>query len=124
VTTVCGGSNGIADREPVFKKICGGLNKKDYWEAIFERFDGPDSELARIAALSIAVNINLASIYNRMAAGLGWKFAHMLVLKMKVQRVDALYMTIMPITKVKCTAHATHLVGSALSDPYLSFAAV
>lgn len=108
------------------RKYAAGLNKKDYWEAVFDDAMDLIARLPRVAAY----------IYRRKYKNgehiqpnglLDWagNFAHMLGYPdngfMELMR---LYMTIHADHEGgNVSAHATHLVGSALSDPYLSFAA-
>ena len=113
--------------ESVFaKKYAEGLNKKDYWDAIFDDSMNLIARLPRIAAY----------IYRRKYKNsdhiepdglLDWagNFAHMLGYKdEKFKELMRLYMTIHTDHEGgNVSAHTTHLVGSALSDPYLSFAA-
>jgi citrate synthase len=113
--------------ESIFaKKYAEGLNKKDYWEAIFDDSMNLISRLPRVAAY----------IYRRKYKNgdhiqpnglLDWagNFAHMLGYEDETfQELMRLYMTIHADHEGgNVSAHTTHLVGSALSDPYLSFAA-
>ena len=108
------------------RKYAAGINKKDYWEAVFDDAMDLIARLPRVAAY----------IYRRKYKNgehiqpnglLDWagNFAHMLGYDdegfMELMR---LYMTIHADHEGgNVSAHATHLVGSALSDPYLSFAA-
>lgn len=108
------------------RKYAAGLNKKDFWEAAFDDAMDLIARLPRVAAY----------IYRRKYKNgqhiqpnglLDWagNFAHMLGYGdegfMELMR---LYMTIHADHEGgNVSAHATHLVGSALSDPYLSFAA-
>jgi citrate synthase len=113
--------------ESVFaKRYAAGMNKKDYWEATFDDTIDLIARLPRVAAY----------IYRRKYKHgdhiqpnglLDWagNFAHMLGYEdegfMELMR---LYMTIHADHEGgNVSAHSTHLVGSALSDPYLSFAA-
>jgi citrate synthase len=108
------------------KKYAEGLNKKDYWEAIFDDSMNLIARLPRVAAY----------IYRRKYKNgdhiqpnglLDWagNFAHMLGYKNETfHELMRLYMTIHADHEGgNVSAHTTHLVGSALSDPYLSFAA-
>jgi len=108
------------------KKYAAGLNKKDYWEAIFDDSLDLIARLPRVAAY----------IYRRKYKNgdhiqpnglLDWagNFAHMLGYDDSTfKALMRLYMTIHADHEGgNVSAHATHLVGSALSDPYLSFAA-
>ena len=108
------------------KRYAKGMNKKDYWEATFDDTMDLIARLPRIAAY----------IYRRKYRNgehiqpnglLDWagNFAHMMGYEdegfMELMR---LYMTIHADHEGgNVSAHTTHLVGSALSDPYLSFAA-
>jgi citrate synthase len=107
-------------------KYAKGLNKKDYWDAIFDDSMDLIARLPRVAAY----------IYRRKYKDedhihpnglLDWagNFAHMLGYEDETFReLMRLYMTIHADHEGgNVSAHTTHLVGSALSDPYLSFAA-
>jgi len=108
------------------KKYAKGMSKKDYWEAVFDDSMDLIARLPRIAAY----------IYRRKYKGgehiqpnglLDWagNFAHMMGYEdERFHELMRLYMTIHADHEGgNVSAHATHLVGSALSDPYLSFAA-
>ena len=107
-------------------KYAKGLNKKDYWDAVFDDSMDLIARLPRVAAY----------IYRRKYKNedhihpdglLDWagNFAHMLGYEDETFReLMRLYMTIHADHEGgNVSAHTTHLVGSALSDPYLSFAA-
>lgn len=108
------------------KRYAKGLNKKDYWEACFDDAMDLIARLPRIAAY----------IYRRKYKNgdhiqpnglLDWagNFAHMMGYEDEgFKELMRLYMTIHADHEGgNVSAHTTHLVGSALSDPYLSFAA-
>ncbi len=108
------------------KKYNAGMNKKDYWAAVFDDSMDLIARLPRVAAY----------IYRRKYKNgnhiqpnglLDWagNFAHMMGFEDESFReLMRLYMTIhCDHEGGNVSAHATHLVGSALSDPYLSFAA-
>ncbi len=108
------------------RKYAAGMNKKDYWDAVFDDTMDLIARLPRIAAY----------IYRRKYKGgdhiqpnglLDWagNFAHMLGYENEeFKELMRLYMTIHTDHEGgNVSAHTTHLVGSALSDPYLSFAA-
>src|SRR5919202_2727213 len=113
--------------ESVFaKKYAAGMNKKDYWEAAFDDSMDLIARLPRVAAY----------IYRRKYKNgqhiqpnglLDWagNFAHMLGYGDEgFKELMRLYMTIHADHEGgNVSAHTTHLVGSALSDPYLSLAA-
>ena len=108
------------------KRYAKGMNKKDYWEAVFDDSMDLIARLPRVAAY----------IYRRKYKNgehiqpnglLDWagNFAHMMGYELEsFHELMRLYMTIHADHEGgNVSAHATHLVGSALSDPYLSFAA-
>ena len=108
------------------KRYAKGMNKKDYWEATFDDSMDLIARLPRIAAY----------IYRRKYKNgehiqpnglLDWSgnFAHMMGYDDEgFKELMRLYMTIHADHEGgNVSAHTTHLVGSALSDPYLSFAA-
>jgi citrate synthase len=108
------------------KRYAAGMNKKDYWDAVFDDAMDLIARLPRVAAY----------IYRRKYKDgehiqpnglLDWagNFAHMLGYEdEKFMELMRLYMTIHADHEGgNVSAHAVHLVGSALADPYLSFAA-
>ncbi len=108
------------------KRYAAGMNKKDYWDAVFDDAMDLIARLPRVAAY----------IYRRKYKNgehiqpnglLDWagNFAHMMGFEDETfKELMRLYMTIHADHEGgNVSAHATHLVGSALSDPYLSFAA-
>ncbi|MBC7868447.1 MAG: citrate (Si)-synthase, partial [Gloeobacteraceae cyanobacterium ES-bin-316] len=108
------------------KRYAAGMNKKDYWEATFDDAMDLIARLPRVAAY----------IYRRKYKNgdhiqpnglLDWSgnFAHMMGYDGEgFKELMRLYMTIHADHEGgNVSAHATHLVGSALSDPYLAFAA-
>jgi len=102
-----------------------GMQKSDYWDATYEDAMNLISRLPRIAAYiyrrtyhdgkHIAPDISLDWAGN---------FAHMLGVEDDIfKSLMRLYMTIHADHEGgNASAHATHLVGSTLSDPYLSLA--
>lgn len=108
------------------KRYAAGMSKKDYWDAVFDDSMDLIARLPRVAAY----------IYRRKYKGgdhihpnglLDWagNFAHMMGYENEeFKELMRLYMTIHADHEGgNVSAHTTHLVGSALSDPYLSFAA-
>ncbi|GAC1707943.1 MAG: citrate (Si)-synthase [Flavisolibacter sp.] len=108
------------------KRYAAGMNKKEYWDATFDDAMDLIARLPRVAAY----------IYRRKYKNgdhiqpnglLDWSgnFAHMLGYGQDgFKELMRLYMTIHADHEGgNVSAHATHLVGSALSDPYLSLAA-
>ena len=103
-----------------------GISKKEYWSYVYEDTMTLIARLPRVAAY----------IYRRKYKNgehihpdgmLDWSanFAHMLGFEDEgFKELMRLYMVIHADHEGgNVSAHATHLVGSALSDPYLSFAA-
>ncbi len=112
--------------ESEFARDYNSLAKKDHWSAVFDDCMDLIARLPRIAAY----------IYRRKYKGgqhiqpnglLDWagNFAHMMGYDDEgFKELMRLYMTIHADHEGgNVSAHTTHLVGSALSDPYLSFAA-
>lgn len=108
------------------KKYAEGMNKKDYWNYAYEDSMTLIARLPEIAA----------HIYRRKYKGnkkidsnpnLDWgaNFAHLLGFEGEsFKELMRLYLTIHSDHEGgNVSAHTTHLVGSALSDPYLSLAA-
>jgi citrate synthase len=103
-----------------------GISKKDYWDYCYEDAMNMIARLPRVAAY-----IYRRTYYNEVHIEpdpkLDWaaNFAHMLGYEeFDMKRLMRLYLTIHADHEGgNVSAHATHLVGSALSDPYLSFAA-
>ena len=108
------------------KQYAEGMSKKDYWEAAYDDSMDLIARLPRVAAY----------IYRRKYKNndhiqpnglLDWagNLAHMLGYNdSSFKELMRLYMTIHADHEGgNVSAHATHLVGSALSDPYLAFAA-
>jgi len=108
------------------KEYAKGLNKKDYWSVIYDDALDLIARLPRIAAY----------VYRRKYKNndhiqpngmLDWSgnLAHMMGYdNHSFNELMRLYMTIHADHEGgNVSAHTTHLVGSALSDPYLSYAA-
>lgn len=108
------------------KKYAAGLNKKDYWEAVFDDSMDLIARLPRVAAYIYRRKYKFAD-HIQPNGLLDWagNFAHMLGYEDETfKELMRLYMVIHADHEGgNVSAHATHLVGSALSDPYLSFAA-
>ena len=108
------------------KRYAKGMSKSEYWDAVFDDSMDLIARLPRIAAY----------IYRRKYKGgdhiqpnglLDWagNFAHMMGFEDEgIKELMRLYMTIHADHEGgNVSAHTVHLVGSALADPYLSFAA-
>src|SRR6188472_2432504 len=108
------------------KKYAAGLNKKDYWEAVFDDSMDLIARLPRVAAYIYRRKYKKGD-HIQPNGLLDWagNFAHMMGYEDEsFKELMRLYMTIHADHEGgNVSAHATHLVGSALSDPYLSFAA-
>ncbi|GAB4200758.1 MAG: citrate (Si)-synthase [Bacteroidia bacterium] len=103
-----------------------GISKKEYWEYVYEDTMNLIARVPRVAAYvyrrKYKNNQHIEPNYN-----LDWaaNFAHMLGYSdPNFQNLMRLYLTIHADHEGgNVSAHTTHLVGSALSDPYLSLAA-
>ncbi|MDP4262139.1 MAG: citrate (Si)-synthase, eukaryotic [Bacteroidota bacterium] len=108
------------------KKYAAGLNKKDYWEVVFDDSMDLIARLPRVAAYIYRRKYKFGD-HIQPNGLLDWagNFAHMLGFEDGTfKELMRLYMTIHADHEGgNVSAHATHLVGSALSDPYLSLAA-
>jgi citrate synthase len=108
------------------KAYAKGINKKDYWEPVFDDAMDLLARLPRIAAYVYRRKYRNNEHINPNGL-LDWagNFAHMLGYEdEKFMKLMRLYMTIHADHEGgNVSAHTTHLVGSALSDPYLSYAA-
>jgi citrate synthase len=109
------------------KAYADGTNKALYWEYVYE--DAMDM-IAKLPALAAIIFRNLykgGSSIGSIDVNKDWSanFAAMLGFdKPEFVELLRLYLTIHSDHEGgNVSAHATHLVGSALSDPYLSFAA-
>ncbi len=103
-----------------------GINKKDYWDPTFEDSLDLIAKLPRIAAYIYRRNYHNGKHIEPLP-GLDWSanFAHMLGFSNhEFTDLIRLYMTIHADHEGgNVSAHTSHLVGSALSDAYLSFSA-
>ena len=102
-----------------------GMSKKQYWDYAYEDSMNLIARLPRVAAYIYRKKYK-NNEHIEPDPKLDWaaNFAHMLGYEDKdVRRLMRLYMTIhVDHEGGNVSAHATHLVGSALSDPYLAFA--
>jgi citrate synthase len=113
--------------ESVFaKKYSEGVNKKDYWMYAYEDSMNLIARLPEVAAYVYRRKYKGGkSIASDPSLDWGANFAHLLGYEDKsFQELMRLYMVIHADHEGgNISAHATHLVGSALSDPYLCFTA-
>lgn len=103
-----------------------GVHKKDYWNTTYEDALNCIARLPAIAAMIYRKQYFNGS-YIAPNTNLDWaaNFAHMMGYDHpEVYELFRLYLTIHSDHEGgNVSAHATHLVGSALSDPYLSLSA-
>lgn len=108
------------------KEYAKGLNKKEYWNPTYDDTMDLIARLPRIAAYVYRRKYkNNQHIQPNGLLDWAGNFAHMLGYEDDgFKELMRLYMTIHADHEGgNVSAHATHLVGSALSDPYLSYAA-
>ncbi|HRI28162.1 MAG TPA: citrate (Si)-synthase [Chitinophagales bacterium] len=103
-----------------------GINKSDYWDPTYEDTMNLIAKLPRIAAY-IFRRVYHNGSHIEPDATLDWagNFAHMLGIEdPQFKSLMRLYLTIhVDHEGGNASAHTTHLVGSTLSDAYLSFSA-
>ena len=108
------------------KAYTDGMSKKEHWSYVYEDAMTLIARLPRIAAYIYRRKYkNGAHIQPDGMLDWSGNFAHMLGFEDdSFKELMRLYLTIHSDHEGgNVSAHATHLVGSALSDPYLSFAA-
>lgn len=108
------------------KEYANGLNKKDYWNPVYDDAMDLIARLPRIAAYVYRRKYK-NNVHIQPNGLLDWSgnLAHMMGYNDESFReLMRLYMTIHADHEGgNVSAHTTHLVGSALSDPYLCYAA-
>jgi len=108
------------------KRYAEGMNKLEYWDATYEDAMNLIAKLPRIAAYIYRRTFHEGK-HIAPDPTLDWSgnFAHMLGIKGDdFKSLMRLYLTIHADHEGgNASAHTVHLVGSTLSDPYLSFAA-
>jgi citrate synthase len=108
------------------KAYSAGMSRKDYWDATFDDTLDLIARLPRIAAYIYRRKYR-EGVHIEPNGLLDWagNFAHMMGYENEsFKELMRLYMTIHADHEGgNVSAHTTHLVGSALSDPFLSFAA-
>ena len=108
------------------KEYAKGINKKDYWNPAYDDTMDLIARLPRIAAYVYRRKYkNNQHIQPNGLLDWAGNFAHMLGYEDEgFKELMRLYMTIHADHEGgNVSAHTTHLVGSALADPYLSYAA-
>lgn len=113
--------------ESVFaQRYAEGMNKADYWDPVYEDCMNLIAKLPRIAAYIYRRSFhNSDHIEPNTAEDWAGNFAHMLGFSDNdFKNLMRLYLTIHADHEGgNASAHTVHLVGSTLSDPYLSLAA-
>jgi citrate synthase len=108
------------------KAYAKGIRKTEYWDYVFEDSMNLIARLPRVAAYIYRKKYK-GDVHIEPDPKLDWaaNLAHMMGYEeFDVKRLMRLYMTIhCDHEGGNVSAHSTHLVGSALSDPYLAFAA-
>ncbi|TNE81717.1 MAG: citrate (Si)-synthase, eukaryotic [Bacteroidetes bacterium] len=119
--------NALQTESEFAKAYAKGMNKADYWDYAYEDVMNLIGRLPRIAAYIYRRTYkNDEHIEPNPKLDWGANFAHMLGFGEVdgFKRLMRLYLTIHADHEGgNVSAHTTHLVGSALSDPYLAFAA-
>lgn len=108
------------------KRYAEGINKKEYWIPVFDDSMDLIARLPRVAAYIYRRKYkNNQHIHPNGLLDWAGNLAHMLGFEDEsFKELMRLYMTIHADHEGgNVSAHTTHLVGSALSDPYLSLAA-
>ena len=109
------------------KRYAEGMSKNDYWDATYEDAMNLVARLPRIAAYIYRRTYHKGKhIAPDLSLDWSGNFAHMLGINNSkdFKSLMRLYMTIHADHEGgNASAHTVHLVGSTLSDPYLSFAA-
>lgn len=116
----------VLQRDSIFaSKYAEGLHKTEYWDATYEDTMNLIAKLPRLAAYIYRRTFHLGN-HIPPDHSLDWagNFAHMLgVGGDEFKSLMRLYLTIHADHEGgNASAHTTHLVGSTLSDAYLSFA--
>lgn len=108
------------------KAYAGGVHKSKYWEATFEDALDVCAKVSRIGALVYANKYRDDKVADRdPSLDYSANFANMLGFSdPQFAELMRLYLSIHADHEGgNVSAHACHLVGSALADPYLSFSA-
>ena len=108
------------------ERYASGMNKSEYWDATYEDTMNLIARLPRIAAYVYRrVYHNGEQTLPDISLDWGGNFAHLLGIDdEKFKEYMRLFLTIHADHEGgNASAHTTHLVGSTLSDPYLSFSA-
>jgi len=126
MTQFCAAIMALQTESKFTKAYSEGVSKKEHWSYVYEDAMTLISRLPRIAAYIYRRKYkNGEHIHPDGMQDWSGNFAHMLGYEDEsFKELMRLYLTIHADHEGgNVSAHATHLVGSALSDPYLSFAA-
>ena len=117
----------VLQQNSVFSKKynAGLLDKSEYWDSAYEDVANLISVLPEVASMIYRNTYGKKAVEFGKVTDWSGKFAHMMGFSdPAVSELMRLYLTIHSDHEGgNVSAHATHLVGSALSDPYLSFSA-
>jgi citrate synthase len=126
MTQFIAGITALRTESEFTKAYRAGISKSDYWEPVYEDTMNLIARLPRLAAYIYRRKYHNGE-HIEPDSKLDWagNFAHMLGFENEeFKELLRLYMTIhVDHEGGNVSAHAVHLVGSALSDPYLSFSA-
>jgi citrate synthase len=102
-----------------------GLHKNEYWDATYEDAINLLAKLPEIAAFIYRLKYKGDTpIQSNPDLDFGANFAHMMGIKSPYDEISRLYFLLHSDHESgNVSAHATHLVGTALSDAYYSFTA-
>jgi len=124
---LCAAASALHSESKFAKAYASGIPKTQYWEYVYEDAMDLIAKLPPIAATIYRNNFKGGSSVGGIKSDADWSknFCSMLGFEdEKFVELMRLYLTIHSDHEGgNVSAHATHLVGSALSDPYLSFAA-
>ncbi|KAJ1951854.1 citrate synthase [Linderina pennispora] len=119
--------NALQHESKFAKAYHAGINRKDYWDPVFE--DSLDL-LAKLPLVASRIyrNVFKDGKYGAIDTSVDYSqnFANLLGFSENKEFADLMRMYLVIHSDHEggnVSAHTTHLVGSALSDPYLSFAA-
>ncbi len=118
--------NSMATESEFSKRYAEGMHKSDYWDPMYEDALNVIARLPRIASYIYRRSFhNNDQIEADLSLDWAGNFAHMLGIPgEEFQSLMRLYMTIHADHEGgNASAHTTHLVGSTLSNPYLSLGA-
>jgi len=115
----------VMQRESKFNKQYHGMKKPDYWDPMYEDACDLLAKLPEIAAFIYRYKYKNGDIIaSHPELDMGANFAHMMGIAKPYDDVARMYFILHSDHESgNVSAHATHLVASALSDAYYSFSA-